>query len=295
MSDSHVSPGTPAGHDVEGGVVRAVSVIVPTRNNERTIEATLASVVAQTEPNVTLIVVDNASNDATPEIAQRYADVYLEAGPERSAQRNRGIQAAETPWIVWLDSDMILPPRALEVALDTAEQTGAAGVALPERTIGTGFWTACRALERECYLDQPWLHNPRLLRREFMVGDGEFHLAMSGPEDADLRMKMRRAGHRIELAPIVIDHDEGHLTLRDVFDKRRYYGRSIPALEAEHDGAVSDQGRAVLGAYWSHRGDLARRPLHAAGMVAMRAMEAVGYGYGAWTARREAASGGQTS
>ena len=164
---------------------RGVSVIVPTRNNERTLEATLRSVKEQSEPGVTLIVVDNASTDATKDIARRWADVYHEGGPERSAQRNRGIEAAQTPWIVWLDSDMILPPRAIEVALDTAQRTGADGVALPERTIGDGFWTACRALERECYLDQPWLHNPRLLRRDFMRTDGEFHLAMSGPEDAD--------------------------------------------------------------------------------------------------------------
>lgn len=270
------------------GFERGVSVIVPTRNNERTIEATLASVKAQSEPGVVLIVVDNASTDATPEIARRLADVYLEGGPERSAQRNMGIRAARTPWIVWLDSDMILPPRALQVALDTASSSDADGVALPERTIGEGFWTACRALERECYLDQPWLHNPRLLRRDFMSGEGEFHLAMSGPEDADLRMRMRRAGLRIELAPIVIDHDEGRLTLREVFAKRYYYGRSIPAFAAEHDGAVEAQGRAVLGAYWAHRRDLARRPMSSAGMVAMRAMEAVGYGYGAWSARRDA-------
>lgn len=266
---------------------RGVSVILPTRNNERTLEATLRSVKEQSEPGVTLIVVDNASTDATKDIARRRADVYLEGGPERSAQRNKGIEAAQTPWIVWLDSDMILPPRTIEVALDTAQRTGADGVALPERTIGDGFWTACRSLERECYLDQPWLHNPRLLRRDFMRTDGEFHLAMSGPEDADLRLKMRLAGQRIELAPIIIDHDEGRLTLRDVFSKRYYYGRSIPAFAAEHDGAVGQQGRDVLTAYWAHRDDLARRPLHAAGMVGMRAMEAVGYALGAASARRD--------
>ena len=264
----------------------SVTVVVPTRNNIRTIEACLRSVTEQTHP-VELIVVDNHSTDGTPEVARRLADRVITAGPERSAQRNTGIDAATSTWVLWLDSDMILPPRAVALALDTARATGATGIALPERTIGEGFWTACRALERECYLDQPWLHNPRLLRREFMVGDGEFHLAMSGPEDADLRLKMRRAGQRIELAPIIIDHDEGRLTLRDVFSKRYYYGRSIPAFAAEHDGAVGQQGRDVLTAYWAHRDDLARRPLHAVGMVGMRAMEAVGYALGAASARRD--------
>ena len=269
---------------------RSVTVIVPTRNNERTLEATLASVTAQTEPGVQLIVVDNHSSDQTPDIARRYADQFLTGGPERSAQRNLGIENATTEWIVWLDSDMILPPQALRVALDTAERTGADGVALPERTIGSGFWTRARALERSCYVDQDILHNPRLLRRDFMLGQGEFHLAMSGPEDADLRLKMRAAGMRIELAPIIIDHDEGRLTLRDIFSKRYYYGRSIPAFAAEHDGAVAGQGRDVARAYWAHRKDLAKQPVLALGMLGMRAMEAVGYSYGALSTRRDGAA-----
>ncbi|HIZ98893.1 MAG TPA: glycosyltransferase family 2 protein, partial [Candidatus Janibacter merdipullorum] len=206
-------------------VAGSVTVVVPTRNNIRTIEACLRSVTEQTHPDVELIVVDNHSDDGTPEVAERIADRVITAGPERSAQRNTGIKAASSEWVLWLDSDMILPQRAIALALGTAEATGATGIALPERTIGEGYWTACRALERECYLDEPWLHNPRLVRRDYLLGEGAFHLDMSGPEDADLRMKMRSTGAGIELAPIIIDHDEGRLTVRDVWSKRYYYGR----------------------------------------------------------------------
>lgn len=266
-----------------------VTVVVPTRNNERTIEECLKSVVAQTYRPLELIVVDNHSTDATPQIAARYADRVLTGGPERSAQRNLGIEQAVGEWVLWLDSDMILPPKSIEVAVETALSTGADGVALPERTIGEGFWTACRVLERECYLDQPWLHNPRLLRRDFLLGDGGFHLDMSGPEDADLRMRMLAAGARIELAPVVIDHDEGRLTLREVMSKRYYYGRSIPAFAQQHEGAVGAQGKALIKAYVDNRARLARDPQHAAGMVALRSMEVVGYTLGARRGRRDRA------
>ena len=37
--------------------------------------------------------------------------------------------------------------RAVALALDTARATGATGIALPERTIGEGFWTALDRLE----------------------------------------------------------------------------------------------------------------------------------------------------
>ncbi|GAA8851710.1 glycosyltransferase family A protein [Helicobacter pylori] len=265
----------------------SVTVVVPTRNNIRTIEACLRSVVEQSHPDVELIVVDNHSTDGTPQVAERLADRVITAGPERSAQRNTGIEAARGQWVLWLDSDMILPPRTIALALETARATGATGIALPERTIGEGFWTACRALERECYLDDPWLHNPRLVRREYLLGEGAFHTDMSGPEDADLRMKMRATGAGIELAPIIVDHDEGRLTVRDVMGKRYYYGRSIPAFAQEHEGAVGAQGKAVLRSYVRNHRRLLQDPVHAAGMVALRAMEAGGYALGARRGRRD--------
>ena len=229
-----------------------VSVVVPTRNNGRTIEACLTSVRRQTHSAVELVVVDNGSEDDTWATAERFADRVLAGGPERSAQRNLGIQAATGTWVLWLDSDMILPPDTIEQALRTATASGAVGVALPERTIGSGFWTACRALERECYLDDPLLHNPRLIRREILTGDGGFALSMSGPEDTDLRLRMRAAGARIELAPVLVDHDEGRLSLRSVLEKRYYYGRSLPAF-AQHmmigplrAAAVLDRRKLIL-------------------------------------------------
>jgi glycosyltransferase involved in cell wall biosynthesis len=262
-----------------------ISVIVPTRNNLRTIRDCLKSVRTQTYSSVELLVVDNSSTDGTDAIARGLADQTLTAGPERSAQRNAGIRAASGEWIVWLDSDMYLPPEALERAMETALSTQATGVALPERTIGDGFWTSCRALERQCYLNAPWLHNPRLLRRDFMMADG-FHEDMSGPEDADLRFRIRQAGGTIELAPVIVDHDEGHLTLRDIWSKRYYYGLSLPTLVAEHDGAMADQGSGVLRAYAQNWWLLAKSPIRAIGMSFMRVMEAGGYLWGARAGRK---------
>ena len=264
-----------------------VSVIVPTRNNERTIAACLSSVRDQTHPFVELVVVDNASDDATWAIAEGFADRVVAGGPERSAQRNLGIELATGTWVLWLDSDMILPPGTITQALETATETGAVGVALPERTIGTGFWTACRALERECYLDDPLLHNPRLIRRDLLTGEGGFALSMSGPEDADLRLRMRAAGASIELAPVLVDHDEGRLTIRTVMEKRYYYGRSLPAFAARHDGAVGQQGRAVARSYARNWRRLARDPAHSVGMLGLRALEAGAYVWGARRGRRD--------
>lgn len=265
-----------------------VSVIVPTRNNARTIEACLASIMAQSYPATELLVVDNHSTDGTPQIAARFTESVFSAGPERSAQRNLGIERAQGEWILWIDSDMVMPSQAVEVAIRTAVETKAVGVALPERTIGAGFWTACRALERTCYLDEPLLHNPRLIRREYLVSGRGFDLDMSGPEDTDLRLRMRADNARIELAPVLIDHDEGRLTITEVMRKRYYYGRSIPTFAARHAHGVEDQGSRVVKTYLRHAPRLVRRPHQAVGMVVMRALEAAAYGLGARRGARDA-------
>ena len=38
------------------------------------------------------------------------------------------------------------------------------------------------------------------------------------------------AGEGGALAPVLVDHDEGRLTVREVLGKRYYYGRSIPSF-----------------------------------------------------------------
>ena len=45
----------------------------------------------------------------------------------RSAWLAAGIEAARGQWVLWLDSDMILPPKSIEVAVETALSTGATG------------------------------------------------------------------------------------------------------------------------------------------------------------------------
>jgi glycosyltransferase involved in cell wall biosynthesis len=253
-----------------------VSVVVTTRNVERTLDACLRSIRAQDHQPLELLVVDNASTDRTVDIARQHADVVLSAGPERSAQRNRGVAAAAGEWVLWIDADMLLRPDVVSSALDAARRTATAAVSIPETTVGDGFWTACRALERSCYLDDTSLFNPRLLRRDLLVGMG-FDETMSGPEDADLRLRVAESGVAVAHATGVIDHDEGRLTLASVWRKRVYYGESLPAFATANPGAVRSQVGATLRAFVRHRRRLLADPAHAAGLVVLRSVEASGY------------------
>lgn len=277
MTDSSTVPGNTADR---------VSVIVTTRDVARTLDACLRSIRSQDHSDIELIVVDNRSTDDTVRIAAAHADVVVNAGPERSAQRNVGVRMASGEWILWVDADMVLGPTVVSSALRSARESGAVAVSIPERTIGPGFWTACRALERSCYLDDPSLFNPRLLRREYLLELGGFDETMAGPEDTDLRHRLMEAGAALAHCEAFIDHDEGHLTLREVVRKRIYYGQSLPAFARANPGKVRTQAGATASAFLRHRRRLLADPAHGAGLLVLRAAEAGGYAIGAWRGRQ---------
>ncbi len=258
-----------------------VSVVVPSKDSARTIQACLRSIRSQTHTSIELIVVDNGSADGTWEVAQRMADSVLQRGPERSAQRNAGIARARGEFVLWIDADMMLPPDVVERAVGVALRERAVGVFIPEVTVGDGFWTRCRALERKCYLGELMVESPRLARREYLVATGGFVEWLAGTEDAELRMRMLRDGVVLARTDAVIVHDEGRLSLGGIARKRFYYGRGLTRYRREHPGAMAGQAGATVRAFVRNWYLLVAHPLVASGIGLMRTVETVAYLMGA--------------
>ncbi len=274
--------------------VPLVSVIVPTKNVERTLERCLASIHSQTYPSLELVVVDNFSTDDTFGVARRMADIAIQAGPERSAQRNLGVDNASGEYVLWIDADMVLTPHVVEDAVEAARAHDAVAVFIPEVTVGSGFLTACRALERRCYEREELIEAPRLVRRRWFLEHGGFVADVAGQEDADVRMRLLAEGRAMPHTSTYILHDEGHLTVGFVLRKRYYYGQSLPAYHRAQPGAISIQGAATLRALARGLPILAGQPLHAVALVGLRTLEAGAYAAGAVHAwrrqRRDAAA-----
>ncbi|MBX3436158.1 MAG: glycosyltransferase [Planctomycetaceae bacterium] len=108
----------------------ALSIVVPARNEEFELGATLESVRAAADAlgqPWELIVVDDASTDRTVEIAQRHgARVVPVELHNIGAVRNAGARAAQGERLVFLDADTRLPPETLRAAWDAME-SGAVG------------------------------------------------------------------------------------------------------------------------------------------------------------------------
>lgn len=113
-----------------------VTVIVPTRDEERYIAATLDSILATTYPadRLEVLVVDGQSRDRTPAVVTEYAArqpaVRLLDNPKRTAPAalNIGIRAARGDIIVRMDAHVVYPPEYLPRAVAALMETGADNV-----------------------------------------------------------------------------------------------------------------------------------------------------------------------
>ncbi|MFY1632104.1 glycosyltransferase family 2 protein [Solwaraspora sp. WMMB335] len=96
-----------------------VSVIVPNYNKAKTLADCLRAVRRQTRAPAELIVVDDASTDASREIAAGVPCRLLTLGTNRgvSAARNAGAAAATGDVLFFVDSDIALAPDAIATAL----------------------------------------------------------------------------------------------------------------------------------------------------------------------------------
>lgn len=207
-----------------------VSIVVPTHGAAGLLEATLASIRAQTLVAWELIVVDDGSRDGTAAVAQALAEgdarvrVVRQENAGIARARNHGLAEtdARSEFVIWLDHDDLWEPRALEwlaAALDARPGLVAAhGAARYIDALGQPL----RPGELECYsrtrlgIDEgrlvAWPANrptsfanlvysdcvvsvgSLLARRRALPRDGPFDERAAPADDYDLWLRLARLG-----------------------------------------------------------------------------------------------------
>ncbi|MGV8932429.1 MAG: glycosyltransferase family 2 protein [Luteimonas sp.] len=111
-----------------------VTVIIPTFNRATDLLRALQALATQTCAGVRVLVVDNSSTDGTqeqvaaliPKWQGRLSYIRREPNGPASA-RNTGLAAATTPYVLFHDSDIELPPEWIASALLRMQETPALG------------------------------------------------------------------------------------------------------------------------------------------------------------------------
>ncbi|MFZ1767338.1 MAG: glycosyltransferase family A protein, partial [Candidatus Nitrotoga sp.] len=101
-----------------------VSVLMAAYNCAAYVGEAIESVLAQTMPDLELILVDDGSTDQSPEIMKHYADqdarvvVYRQENQGIGGATNQALRLARAPYIAILDSDDTMVPERLAIQAD---------------------------------------------------------------------------------------------------------------------------------------------------------------------------------
>lgn len=102
-------------------MIPLISIIIPSFNQGKFIEQTIASILGQNYPHLELIVIDGGSTDQTLEIIQKYTKSisYYISEPDKGQAHaiNKGMRIAKGDILAWLNSDdMYLPCTLSKIA-----------------------------------------------------------------------------------------------------------------------------------------------------------------------------------
>jgi teichuronic acid biosynthesis glycosyltransferase TuaG len=109
--------------------MQAVSIVIPAFNAEDYIAKAIESVRQQTFSSWELIVINDGSTDRTAAVAELFCEiddrvrVVSQSNGKLARARNRGIAAANSEFIAFLDADDIWATEKLQKQLDTAQRT----------------------------------------------------------------------------------------------------------------------------------------------------------------------------
>lgn len=205
-------------------------MIVPAHNAALRLPRALRSALAQSVADLEVIVVDDASNDDTYEVACRFAAADprvrvlhspVNQGP--AGARNLALDAARGTWVALLDSDDAYLPARLARLLRFAEREGADMIAdnlilqdpgsrrLGQPMLPPALLARPRPVDAAAFLrgNLPVRGHPRisygflkpLFRRSFLDAHGLRYQRMRFAEDFDLYLRCLLAGARFCLMP----------------------------------------------------------------------------------------------
>jgi glycosyltransferase involved in cell wall biosynthesis len=241
----------------------AVSVVMPVHNGAGFLTAAIDSILAQSFTDFEFIIVDDGSDDATPEILARFAasDSRIHVTRQHRAgvanALNRGLAASSGSFIARIDADDIARPSRLARQLELLQaqpNVAVLGTAyelidLQGATHGIRQMPTSAAEIHAGLLHGNYIAHPTvMMRRDAVVAAGGYRPAFVSCEDYDLWLRLSESHELLNLdAPLLLYRmHPGQSAWRDADQRilaevgavacawRRRAGAADPAIGVSH-------------------------------------------------------------
>lgn len=231
------------------------SIIIPVYNRPGEVKELLDSLLAQTVKPFELLIIEDGSKERCDHLLDHYRSFftihyYYKPNSGRSDTRNYGMERANGDYLLFFDSDVILPPfyfEHLEVAMnadycdcfggpDAADDSFSDMQKAVNHSM-TGFWTTGgirggkRVMEKFC----PRTFNMGLSRKVYETVGG-FEDMMG--EDIDLSLRIRKAGFRTLLIRDAFVYHKRRVDLSRFFKQVNNFGQARIWLQIKHPGSL---------------------------------------------------------
>ena len=223
---------------------RSVTVVVPVRNRELTIQSLLDSLqkLDYDRNKVEVIVVDGNSTDKTQEIVKKYpVKLVVEKRKGLNLARNTGIKCSKGEIVAFTDSDCIVPPNWITKIVENFKDpqvscVGGSAKALDNDFISQyadnsivrlmPFFTKREELEKV----KPFFRHPAGCNMAFRrkvaeeVGYFDEHIQY-GFDEVEFADRICRAGYKMVLDPDVLVWHKHRSTFREFLKQNFQYGK----------------------------------------------------------------------
>jgi glycosyltransferase involved in cell wall biosynthesis len=175
-----------------------VTVYIPTRNRVGLLREALASVEAQTYPDIEIIVVDDASDDGTADFLAGHASrfpfrrIRHDAPRGANAARNAAIREASGRFVTGLDDDDRFHPDRIRRLLDAWDDRWSMVTSDDILTTASGDvrWRKQRVISADDLLVRNRIGNQALTLRERVMAVGMFDESLTAAQDHDLWIRL---------------------------------------------------------------------------------------------------------
>ena len=184
--------------------VPKVSVVIPSYNYARYLPECIDSVLAQTYPNVEIIVVNDGSTENDAEVARRYGSkirLLDLSNRGQSSARNAGVLCSTGDFILPLDADDCIPPDFLS-ELVPLMVPGVGVIHTPTQLFGSAqiLWEG-EPILLSGLLQRNVMPVSSLIRREAFLDVGGYNHRIDGLEDWNLWIDIKKRGWLFRYVP----------------------------------------------------------------------------------------------